>query len=204
MIFMNPRWMRAAALTLFTALASPASLAYAEQPVTQTLPVAPGTAVAPSGGSSADRTAAPIAPQTSTARAPEAAPADPADPAAPGRYDRRLELSSTPAYFDDASRLPMAPIIVQPTQSQSGNRPTMWIGGLLVLVAVFLWNRSRRQEVERLEAAASRTRRPRRGAEAEGTEGGDEDAVGDEIHPAPDEDAADLASAAAASKKEAR
>jgi hypothetical protein len=200
MSFMNPRWMRAAALTLFAAVAGAASPAYAEQPVppaVPTAPVAPSAApsVAPSAGSSAgssaDRTVAPVAPQA----------ADPADPAAPGRYDRRLELPSTPAYFDDASRLPMAPIIVQPTQSQSGDRPTMWIGGLLVLVAVFLWNRSRRQEVERLEAAASR-RRARHGAGAEGAP--DEDAAGDDLPAAPDEDAADLASAAAASKKEAR
>lgn len=101
--------------------------------------------------------------------AAEASAQEPAVPAAPaaeaaagsdagsgsGRYDRRMELPSTQAYFDDASKLPIAPIIVQPDPPRR-RRPTLWIGGLLVLAALFLWSRNRRLDIERAEAAEDR------------------------------------------------
>jgi hypothetical protein len=87
------------------------------------------------------------------APAPEAAPAGSSDS---GRYDRRLELPSAQAYFNDASKLPMAPIIVQPEPPRR-SRSTLWIGGVLVLAAIFLWNRGRRLDLERREAAAAPT-----------------------------------------------
>lgn len=125
---------------------------------------------------------APSAPSSAPSSPPATAPAQPAaDPAAAGdasgsgRYDRRLELPSTQTYFDDASKLPIAPIIVQPDPPRR-TRPTLWIGGLLVLAAIFLWNRSRRLDLERLEAAEER--RSQRHA--------------------PDDDAVDLAAAAQA------
>jgi hypothetical protein len=65
-------------------------------------------------------------------------------------------LPSTQAYFDDASKLSLAPIIVQPDPPRR-SRPTLWIGGLLVLAAIFLWTRG-----NRLDASRSPRRSPRR------------------------------------------
>lgn len=125
------------------------------------------------------------------AAAPAAEGSPPASDAAGGRYDRRLELPKTPAYFDDANRLPpMIPIQVQP-QPVRNSRSMVWIGGLIVLVAVFLWNRSRRLELERMESASSRDEREGKGGEVID--------ITSAMSPPPiDEDSDDLAAAARA------
>jgi hypothetical protein len=152
--------------------------------------VAPGASNPPGAASSTQ--AAPSAPAPSAADgAPSPPPAAADGSASSGRYDRRLELPSTPAYFDDANRLPpMIPIQVPQPQPRN-SRSMVWIGGLLVLVAVFLWNRGRRLELERMETATARDAR-------DDGSGGEVIDISSARSPAPpiDEDADDLAAAA--------
>jgi hypothetical protein len=154
-------------------------------------PPAAGTAsaerAAPGGepGAQAPERRAPAAPIPGEGAA---APGADAGAAGTGRYDRRLELPRSPAYFDDASGLPQMIPIQVPGPSPRSSRSMVWIGGLIVLAAVFLWNRSRRLELERAEEAAR---------ERAGDEGGE----GGEVVPfaaarRTDEDADDLAAAA--------
>lgn len=88
--------------------------------------------------------------------APQARPAVPpvGEPALlpPRRPSERLVLE--PARLEDGKDLRLPPLVI--AQDRNGkDRAVMWIGGLLVLAAAFLWNRSRRQELERRELAAS-------------------------------------------------
>jgi hypothetical protein len=91
-----------------------------------------------------------------SAAAPSAA-ADPASSApAAAPLDHPMVLSHRPPSIDDASALPLPPMLVEPAPPARDGRPMVWLGGLMVLAAMFLWNRHRRQELERLDAAASR------------------------------------------------
>ncbi|MEZ4364368.1 MAG: hypothetical protein R3B48_29605 [Kofleriaceae bacterium] len=74
---------------------------------------------------------------------------------APAPIGAPLRLSTRPPSIRDASELPA--IIVEPPPPPRDTRKVAWLGGLLVLAAMFLWNRHRRLELERADAAASRT-----------------------------------------------
>jgi len=54
-----------------------------------------------------------------------------------------------PPQLSDGSTIALPPTPVAPAQTQRDPRPLYLIGGLAVLAALFLWNRSRRKELER-------------------------------------------------------
>lgn len=84
------------------------------------------------------------------------APSQPAaEPALqpPRRPSERLVLE--PARLEDGKDLRLPPLVIAQERGNK-DRAVMWIGGLLVLAAAFLWNRNRRHELERQELAASR------------------------------------------------
>lgn len=86
---------------------------------------------------------------------PSAEVPPPGEPAlrAPQRPSEPLVLE--PARLDDGQNLRLPPLVIAQERGNK-DRAVMWIGGLLVLAAAFLWNRNRRLELERQELASSK------------------------------------------------
>lgn len=112
------------------------------------------------------------APSRAAAETPTAVAVQPGEPALRPPQHPADRLVLEPARLEDGQNLRLPPLVI--AQERSGkDRAVIWIGGLLVLAAAFLWNRSRRQELERQELASSKRSADGDGSSSASADGGD-------------------------------
>ncbi len=94
------------------------------------------------------------APPPAAGLAPTAAPAPPPAPIDNGQVSR---------LHDDQGHTPLPPIVVHHEEPMSDRRPIYLGAGIVVLAALFWWNRRRRAELERADADADALQAAARG-----------------------------------------
>ncbi len=87
------------------------------------------------------------------------APTAPLPPAPPAPSDN----GHVSRLHDDQGHTPMAPVVVHQEEPMSDRRPMYLGAGLVVLAALFWWNRRRRAELERIDADADALQAAARG-----------------------------------------
>jgi hypothetical protein len=130
---------------------SPVASTASASPAVAPPAAAPATSAEAASAPAAEPPASSLRPSSRPALTPPVRPSS-LPPLAPG--EPGLPDPPAPAHLDDLSHLRLPPIVVQQDPVRD-SRSLVWIGGLMVLAAVFLWNRNRRFELERLEAASS-------------------------------------------------
>ena len=114
-----------------------------------------------------------------------------ADGAAPGSYLPATRMVLQPAQLHDASDLKLPPLVVKQERPR-GQQAMVWIGGLLVLAAAFLWNRGQRREQKRAASPDASASAPASASAATARDASDPSAAPSSVPPA-DPSAADPA-----------
>lgn len=130
--------------------------------------------------------------------AAEPAAAPPSEPTATMRA-AGSDVPELPSRIQDGPRVALPPMVIRPEPPAPDNRPAYVGGGIVVLAALFWWNRRQRDRFEREDEAAPRRATHARRARREAREARDEDA--DDLHAAARGDAPDPPDAAEAPTK---
>ena len=96
------------------------------------------------------------------------------------------DVPELPSRIQDGPRVALPPMVIRPEPPAPDNRPAYVGGGIVVLAALFWWNRRQRDRFEREDEAAPRRATQARRARREAR---DEDA--DDLHAAARGDAPD-------------